>query len=415
MEANITSRKTRRWIGLRVLTETVLLLGLNSAMSQEQAPKTGSGAQIVEQTSKQDEWQFAAAAPNPRALTETEPVLLLGQNAAMPREQASKTGSGAQTAEQISKSSPIQKLAKQDDWQFTIDVPGWLTFVDGTVGINGVTAPIHLDPSDLLNENTDFVVSLRGEVSKGRFGVLFELQALGLSNDLSGSGTVSKLHVSMQEYLGDMALRWRLIDSDQGSIKGSLDVLAGVRYTRLYQEYGITGSDTQIQTSSAQFADTASENLQQAIQDKLSGIGGKFPIAPVGGAVGERLRTEIQEILAQKGTLTKAQMTQKISSIMTRLLNLEVSRTDEWFDPYIGLRGRLDFKRGYYAQARADVGGFGVGSHLMWQGLAGFGRRFTPNIYAEFCYRALAFNCNNNGLLFDMITHGPELTVGIKF
>ncbi len=55
-----------------------------------------------------------------------------------------------------------------------------------------------------------------------------------------------------------------------------------------------------------------------------------------------------------------------------------VSKGDDWVDPIIGLRFRvnLDQDKKWFLPAKADIGGFDVGSDLTWQVFAGIGRNF---------------------------------------
>ena len=64
---------------------------------------------------------------------------------------------------------------------------------------------------------------------------------------------------------------------------------------------------------------------------------------------------------------------------------------------------------------KADIGGFGVGSQLTWTAEGAIGCQVTPRIFTEVAYRALAYDYEGNGLTYDMITHGPQATVGITF
>ena len=48
---------------------------------------------------------------------------------------------------------------------------------------------------------------------------------------------------------------------------------------------------------------------------------------------------------------------------------VNVSATNTWADPIIGLRGRYYVSRAVFLNLYGDIGGFGVGSDLSWQGL----------------------------------------------
>jgi len=64
---------------------------------------------------------------------------------------------------------------------------------------------------------------------------------------------------------------------------------------------------------------------------------------------------------------------------------------------------------------RGEIGGFDVGSDLMWAVEGVIGINLTHCIFTEVGYRALSVDYENNGFLFDTITHGPQITTGITF
>jgi len=111
----------------------------------------------------------------------------------------------------------------------------------------------------------------------------------------------------------------------------------------------------------------------------------------------------------------KAQITQQLASRLETRLNRSFSREDYWFDPYVGLRGRYNFNKVFYTAGRGEIGGFGAGSDLMWEVEGVIGINLTHCIFTEVGYRALSVDYENDGLLFDTITHGPQITTGITF
>jgi hypothetical protein len=64
---------------------------------------------------------------------------------------------------------------------------------------------------------------------------------------------------------------------------------------------------------------------------------------------------------------------------------------------------------------RGEIGGFGVGADLMWEVEAAVGINLTRSIFTEIGYRALGVDYDNDGLLFDAVMHGPQITTGITF
>ena len=111
----------------------------------------------------------------------------------------------------------------------------------------------------------------------------------------------------------------------------------------------------------------------------------------------------------------EAQIANQLSRILDAKLGQTIARQDDWFDPYLGLRGRYNFNKTFYTAVRGEIGGFGVGADLMWEVEAMLGVNLTRNIFTEVGYRALGADFENNNFVFDTVLHGPQITTGITF
>jgi hypothetical protein len=127
--------------------------------------------------------------------------------------------------------------------------------------------------------------------------------------------------------------------------------------------------------------------------------------------VGAAREAAVQQRVADR----QAALAQNISASLQSRLNRSFARADDWFDPYIGARARYNFSKAFYSAVRGEIGGFGIGSDLMWQVEGVVGINITRNIFSEIGYRALSFCYENDGLKFDTITHGAQITTGIRF
>jgi hypothetical protein len=87
-------------------------------------------------------------------------------------------------------------------------------------------------------------------------------------------------------------------------------------------------------------------------------------------------------------------------------------REKNWFDPYVGLRGRLDFSHECNVSVLGTVGGFGVGSDFAWSLYAEFEYRFNPTWSAFVGYRVFDYDYEDDGFKFDMMLHGPVIGIG---
>jgi hypothetical protein len=92
---------------------------------------------------------------------------------------------------------------------------------------------------------------------------------------------------------------------------------------------------------------------------------------------------------------------------------------ENWIDPTIVMRGTWPINDKWFVQARGNVGGFGVGSDLMWQVMADIGYRPSEKWSFAFGYRVIDIDYDKgSGLdrfVYDMQTFGPQLKLGYSF
>jgi hypothetical protein len=369
---------------------------------------------------------------------------------------------GAGSLELQPKEAPPPNIAQSEPWQFTIAAPGWWAGLNGTIGVNGVNADINIGFDQIL-QHLDMIFAARAEAQKGPFGIYGEVIYIGLSDGAQINGLVNHIHAQVDQTLVDTALSWRLVNQP----RWSLDFAAGTHYTSLYERLTLSGNPNTIHQASERFVDDVSADLRDRLDADISRnefvaalgesirsviisrIGDRFesaqrhpniPVGPLGG----RLRQEVRQIVenyvnAKLGALqrridalhlvgdarraavnrivnaTKAQMTQDLSRTLIAKFNQSLSKDNYWFDPYVGMRGRYNFNKTYYTAVRGEIGGFGVGADLMWEVEGVVGINLTRSIFTEVGYRALGADYENDGLLFDVVMHGPQITTGITF
>lgn len=372
-----------------------------------------------------------------------------------------------------------------DRWRFSLASPGWMANVTGDAGLDGVISEIDVGFGDIL-PRIDMAWATRAEASKGRFGILGELIYLSMSDGVGSATVVKKVDVRVDQYLADFALRWRLVEGERGFV----DVLAGVRYTNLYQAVSLQANDQRIGEVAEDFTDEIGARLRERIEETLSTgrfrnalkaavseritdrlgsatgpearesnlphaalahrqtgrIGGEIErlvqrreqqlvatataelreaAAAEASALQQAVAAERDRLLAraaelrgrvnQRITDAKEKLEEDIEKVLKKNLNRRFVRADDWWDPYVGLRARYNFTPAIYVIGRGDIGGFGVGSDLMWQAEAALGFQVTRSIFTELGYRALSFDYEKDGLTYDVITHGAQVTVGLNF
>jgi outer membrane autotransporter protein len=330
-----------------------------------------------------------------------------------------------------------------EPWEITIGGPGWLAGVSGHTGFRGVTAEVDTGVIEIL-KHVNIVDTLAGEVRKGRFGILGDYLYLnGQAGTGEMSGLVSKVDLSLQQFIGEFFGSYRVIEGP----RGWLDLLGGFRFTYLGEQVGLQANNMAIDAASNQLVNQFAQQLatpnsdlraliQQNIVDKLNSLNGNHPPIPVGPVAGGQkgiIRDAIQQVLANqepelaaairagaqaKVNQIKGQLTNQVSARLTSQLNRSFSFYDSWTDPVIGLRGRLNLSKAFYLTAESDVGGFGIGSQIAVQAYAALGCQITRSIFSEVGYRYLYDDFHDdsaNGFLYQISLHGAQITVGMKF
>ena len=369
---------------------------------------------------------------------------------------------GAGVLELQPKETAPPSITQSEPWQFTIAAPGWLAGLDGTIGVRGVNANIDIGFDQIL-QHLDMIFAARAQAQKGPFGIYGELIYIGLSDGAQINGLINNVHEQVDQTLVDGALSWRLINQP----RWSLDFAAGTHYTSIYERLTLNGDVVLIHQTSEQFVNDVAADLRErldndisksefvaALEDSIrsvisSRIGDRLedherhpniPIGPLGG----RIRKEVAQIVENyidlkldalraridalhlEGEARRAAVDRIVNAAKARIandlaftlqtkLNRSIARDDFWFDPYVGLRGRYNFNKTFYTAVRGEIGGFGVGADLMWEVEGVIGINLTRSIFTEVGYRALGADYDNDGLLFDAVMHGPQITTGITF
>ena len=352
-------------------------------------------------------------------------------------------------------------ITESEPWQFTIAAPGWIAGLDGTIGVRGVNADINVGFDQIL-QHLDMIFAMRAEAQKGPFGIYGEVIYIGLSDNAQINGLINNIHEQVDETLVDGALSWRLINQP----RGSLELAAGTHYTNIYERLELHSDPVAIQQASQRFVNNIADDLRSRLDQDISNseflealkstikadiinrIGNALerherrpdiPIGPLGGRIREEIAQRVEhfiqlekaelrarvDALVERGVDRRAAVDRVVNQAKVRIANrLAVrlnkslsqtkSRDDYWFDPYVGLRGRYNFNKVFYTAVRGEIGG-GVASDLMWEVEGVIGINLTRNIFTEVGYRALAVDYENDGLLFDTVMHGPQITTGITF
>lgn len=94
-------------------------------------------------------------------------------------------------------------------------------------------------------------------------------------------------------------------------------------------------------------------------------------------------------------------------------------RSESWVDPFVGARVGADLNENWHIGGFGYLGGFGVGSDLMWSLNAGIEYQFSDRNAVSFLYRYISFDYDDGeGLdrfVFDIAEHGPALGWHFRF
>jgi hypothetical protein len=305
--------------------------------------------------------------------------------------------------------APPPTITDNDHWHFNIGVPGWFPWMSGDIGLKGVTSHVSVSFDQILTHTAGLAL-ISAEATKGRFGVYGDLLYTSLSAGVYNNGLVKKAELSVDEYIADGEVYYRVLEGP----RGWLDLRAGARYTNLYDKLQLTAGDSQINQAATALVNAANadlrEVLERLLQHRLDNRDPTIPVAPLGFEVKLRLLKRIREArqdpIRARGRIVRVLKTQ---------LNGGVSLTEYWTDPYIGAGGRYNLTKAFYLTGKADVGGFGAGSDVSVQAYGALGCQVTRRIYSEVGFRYLYEDYDSGGFLYKVSTYGPQITAGIIF
>jgi opacity protein-like surface antigen len=87
----------------------------------------------------------------------------------------------------------------------------------------------------------------------------------------------------------------------------------------------------------------------------------------------------------------------------------------DWVDPYVGVRVQHMLSDRWTLAGYADYGGFGAGSDVTYQLIAGADYKFSKSVSGKLGYRYLKVDYDKDNFLYDATIQGPYLGVAIRF
>ena len=344
-------------------------------------------------------------------------------------------------------------------WSVTVTPYGWLAGLDGTTGVKGVTAETSVGIDQILS-NLDMVGMMNVELQRGRWGGWMDGLYLKMSAGADTPGPLlSSVDVSVEQIAAEAAVFYRLWEGE----KGFVDVYAGARYMSVGADLRMNVTDAGIREAADALSRRAVERIGAELRDRAPGdLGGKVaaaataravqaikdflggrerPVAAVGllagggpgdGLVGEsgpvrdalRAYADARVAAAKAGAADRvdaavARAEKRLAKAIERRLNealpAEVSGRADWVDPFVGVRGRYQLSPKFYVAGKADIGGFGVSSELVWQVYGGVGWQMSKRTALELGYKYFAIDYSDGGFMYDVANSGVMTAFSIKF
>jgi hypothetical protein len=247
-----------------------------------------------------------------------------------------------------------------DGWRFLITPYLFLPVTTtGTSTVAGGSVDVDLDLRDVLDA-LNFAASARGEVWKGRFGLITDVYYVALGGDGSIEtpgplpGTIG-IDLDVRQFWASLLGAYRVVEGsyEQNGAKRryAFDAGVGVRYNRLKQE------------------------------------------------IDADLNLDIGEGVGFQRTL---------------------GGTEDWFEPTFTLRGGAEVSERWTLGVRADIGGFGAGGDdFQWTVVAGADYRPWTNTSLKFGWQFYGIDYSTDRadgeFAYDVFQTGPYLAATFRF
>ena len=122
--------------------------------------------------------------------------------------------------------TPVE--AETSEWDFGFRPYLWMTGLEGTLGVNGVTAPVDMEFSDIL-DNLEMVWASTLEARRGKWGVMLDFTYLRLGDStipVFSAAPIAPYGFEMEMFLIDLVGSYRAVEWNGGY----LDLTGGVRW-----------------------------------------------------------------------------------------------------------------------------------------------------------------------------------------
>jgi opacity protein-like surface antigen len=126
-------------------------------------------------------------------------------------------------------------------------------------------------------------------------------------------------------------------------------------------------------------------------------------------------RTKVDVLGSARNTQLDTELNLVTSGSLLPDGSRSISGAESWWDPVIGMRVLQPLAEAWTLAGYADIGGFGIGSDLTYQLLAGVNWQFSRSVSAKAGYRYLYQDYQNGAFIWEMKSSGFYLGAGFKF
>ncbi|MHA1989271.1 MAG: hypothetical protein ACW98D_21825, partial [Promethearchaeota archaeon] len=104
-----------------------------------------------------------------------------------------------------------------------------------------------------------------------------------------------------------------------------------------------------------------------------------------------------------------------IYNVATGVKSAGATGTEEWLDPFVGIRTQWNFARRWYLGIMLNYGGFNLGSDESYEAFGGLGFRFNKKHAVRAGFKAIDVDYDEDGFLFNVEQKGIYLAYFLFF
>ena len=157
--------------------------------------------------------------------------------------------------------------AGNDDWRFTMGLPGWCAGISGDFGVKGLP-PQHADvPFDKILKHLDMVAGLSLEAQHGPWGFFVDGLYLKLSAGVNTPGPLlNSIDMQLRQTLLEGGVTYRVWEGK----RGYFDLMIGARYMRMDGRIDFNLNSAGVQSVSEGVAEKVVTAVTSAVNQRAS-------------------------------------------------------------------------------------------------------------------------------------------------